>query len=51
MVFVVRDAGMEGGGFCDTIVMPVEVSLSDVLSIVGETRRAETPVNVFGVAE
>jgi len=51
MVFVVRDAGMEGGGFCDTTVMSVEVSLSDVLSFMDETRRAETPVNVFGVAE
>lgn len=51
MVFVERDAGWEGGGRCDTIVISVENPLSVVLNLVGETRRAKTPVNVFGVAE
>jgi hypothetical protein len=50
MVFVARDAGRRGAR-CDTIVMPVEVLLSVVLSVMGETRRVETPVNVIGVAE
>jgi hypothetical protein len=51
MVFVARDAGWEGGGRCDTIVISVEAPLSVVLNVVGETRRAETPLNVFAVAE
>jgi hypothetical protein len=51
MVFVVRAAGREGGGRCDTIVVSVEVPLSVVLSVVGETRRAETSVKVFTVVE
>jgi hypothetical protein len=51
MVFVTRDAGWEGGGRCETIVISVEAPLSVVLNLVGETRRAETLVNVFGEAE